>query len=125
MRANLTRVVCAVVVAATLGSAGWCHVPTQLIGQWGGPCNAVAVAGNRVYFGVGPRLVVLDTSNPASRSVLGTSPVLPGVVKAVAVSGSHAYVAAHTAGLQIIDITDPANPLPVGAYRPLKAARRL
>jgi len=65
-------------------------IPVTLVGQWGGPCNAVALSGNCVYLGVGLRLLVLDVSGPASPTVLGMSEVLPRIVQGVAVSGNYA-----------------------------------
>jgi hypothetical protein len=40
----------------------------------------------------------------------------PGVATAVFVSGNYAYVAACSSGLQIINISDPANPVYSGSY---------
>ena len=68
------------------------HLPLRLVGQIGGVNNAVAVAGNRAYLGVGPRLVVLDISDPASPLVLGQTEPFEGVVEGIAVSGGYAYV---------------------------------
>ncbi|MCX6376510.1 MAG: hypothetical protein NTU88_10840 [Armatimonadetes bacterium] len=87
-----------------------------LVGQWGGPSYTVAVSGNRVYMGMGARLAVLDVSTPSNPTILGVSELLPGTVRGVAVSGSYAYVADDTAGLQVIDISDPASPTRVGGY---------
>ncbi len=51
--------------------------PKLLAGQLGGAASAVAVEGERVYIGVGPRLIVLDGSDPADLEVLGQTRVLP------------------------------------------------
>ena len=40
--------------------------------------------------------------------------ITPGYAEGVAISGSYAYVADYAAGLQVIDITDPASPQLVG-----------
>ena len=56
-------------------------VPVTLVGQWGGPSYAVAVVGNRVYLGMGRRLVILDVSFPANPVVLGQSELLPNTVR--------------------------------------------
>jgi hypothetical protein len=40
----------------------------------------------------------------------------PGIAKAVALSGNHAFVADYTGGLQVIDVSDPANCVRVGGY---------
>ncbi len=65
----------------------------ELVGQIGGPVRAVAVQGRYAYIGVGPRLVVVDVSNPAAPRKVGESGVLPETVLGVAVSGAYAYVA--------------------------------
>jgi hypothetical protein len=88
-------------------------LPVELVGQFGGASCAVAVEGNRTYLGVGLRLVVLDISQPSAPTVLGQSPVLPDIVRGVAVSGGYAYVADGDAGLQVIDISNPAAPVRV------------
>jgi len=111
----------------------------QFVSQFGGSTCAVAVQGNYAYIGVGPRLLVLDISNPDHPAVVGQTGVLPGVVQGVAVAGSYAYivaggsaalsehpsagvavagsyayVAAKYAGLYVINVSDPANPIQVG-----------
>lgn len=88
----------------------------EVAGQLGGPTRAVAVQDNYVYIGVGPRLVVLDISDPAHPAVVGRSAVLPGIVGDVAVMGSHAYVATGESGLSVINIVDPVAPTEVGFY---------
>jgi hypothetical protein len=101
-----------VIVGLAAISTARADIPVELVGQWGGPSTAVAVSGNRVYLGVGPRLVVLDVTQPAGPTVLGQTEVLPGPIRAVAVAGDYAYVMAG-AGLQIIDVSNPAAPLRV------------
>ena len=80
----------------------------QLVGQIGGETRAVAVQGTYAYIGVGPRLVILNISNPSSPSVVGQSSVLPGMVQDVAVAGSYAYVVDESSGLRIINVSNPA-----------------
>ena len=46
-----------------------------------------------------------------------------GDAKGVAVSGPYAYVADYDAGLQVLDVSDPANPRRVGGYRTPGVAR--
>ena len=107
-----------VVVAGLLlaGGEARADVPVTLVGQWGGPSFAAAVVGNRAYVGSGPRLLIFDVSNPSAPLLLGRSEVLPGVVRGVAVAGSYAYVADDDAGLQVINIANPASPVRVGGY---------
>jgi len=98
-------------IAAAPAAAGW-----QLIGQAGGPTQGIAVQGNYAYVGVGPRLVVLDISDPARPRQVGASAVFDDLVQGVAVNGAYAYVAAGTAGLYVLNIATPTAPLRVGAW---------
>lgn len=84
------------------------------VGQLGGAVWAVTQAGNRVYFGQGPRLMVLDTSLPGHPVLLGQSEPLPGVITDVAVDGHHAYVVTGVDGLHVLDLGDPTAPRAVG-----------
>jgi hypothetical protein len=83
-------------------------------GQFGGRSYATAVRGNRVYLGVGPRLLVLDASHPDQPAVVGQSAPLPGVVRGLALGMGRVYVAAGSAGLSVLDVADPAHPFPIG-----------
>jgi hypothetical protein len=57
---------------------------------------------------------VIDVADPESLRI-ATGVGTGGPAWGVAVSGTHAYVAADWAGLQVIDITDPGNPQIVGS----------
>lgn len=92
------------------------QVPIELVSQFGGPNKAVAVNGNVVYLGIGPRLAVLDISDPSSPTLLGRSEVFPAVVEDVAVSGDYVYVAAGRGGLLVFDVSSPASPVQVSTY---------
>jgi hypothetical protein len=47
----------------------------------------------------------------------GRWPLSPrGPARAVAIQNGYAFVAAEAAGLVVIDVTNPANPQPVGGY---------
>ena len=80
------------------------------IGQIGGVSYAVAVQGNFAYLGSGPRLIVLDLSNPGNPQMIAQSEVLPGVIRDIKVQGPYAYIAAGKGQLRVLDISDPANP---------------
>jgi hypothetical protein len=41
----------------------------ELLGQIGGATYAIAVQGDYVYLGVGPRLMVMDVSSPANPTI--------------------------------------------------------
>ncbi len=96
---------------------GW-----ELTGQVGGPTQGIAVQGNYAYIGVGPRLVVVDISNPANPIQVGASAVLDDFVLGVAVSGTVAFVAAGGAGLQVVDIANPLAPSVIGAWHSIGMA---
>ena len=95
------------------------------IGQTGGPTQGIAVQGNYAYIGVGPRLVVVDISDPANPHQVGASAMLDDFVLGVAVSDTHVYVAAGGAGLQIFDITNPSTPTISGAWHSLGLAENV
>ncbi|MEK7994635.1 MAG: hypothetical protein AAB403_12595 [Planctomycetota bacterium] len=88
----------------------------RMVGQIGGPTQTVAVQGNYAYVGVGLRLVVLDVSNPATMREVGATAPFPHFVEGVAVSGTHAYVAAGGAGLRVVDVSKPERPMEIGAW---------
>jgi hypothetical protein len=77
----------------------------------------VAVAGNYAYVADGGfgLLQVIDVSDPASPTIVG-SVGTPGLASSgVAVAGEYAYVAGGYPGFQeVIDVSDPASPTIVG-----------
>jgi len=111
VQAYAALVLLSLVAAARVGA-----VEVELVGQWGGPTYAVAVQGQVAYIGSGPRLLTVGISDPNQPTLRGQSEVLPGAVRGVAVGGSYAYIADDRAGLQIIDISNPAAPQRVGGY---------
>lgn len=87
----------------------------ELVGQYGGNVEAVAVTGSMVCYGEGPGLVIADISNPAApveRGRIG----LPCIVKGLAIVGNTVFVAAGAAGLYAVDISIPTNPSIVGFF---------
>jgi hypothetical protein len=86
-----------------------------LQGQIGGSSYAVDVQGNYAYLGVGPRVYVLDISNPSAPEKLGESAVMPGVVRSVIASGHYVFVAAGKGYLHILDVSDPSQPVEVAS----------
>jgi hypothetical protein len=95
----------------------------RLVGQIGGATYAVAVREPYAYIGVGPRLVILDVSDPARPTLVGQSVPLNRSVNQLVVQENHAYVAAREAGLHIFDISDAACPIEIGAYEPPRLER--
>ncbi len=96
----------------------------SLVGRVGAQAQAVAVAGNYAYLGMGPELIVLSISNPMTPTQVG-SILLPNTVQDVAVMGSLAYVVEGTSGLQVIDVSNPAHPAVIGALLVPGAAQRI
>lgn len=88
---------------------------------------SVALSGTNAFVAYGGTgLMILDISNPATPRLVATvtnsasttnfsSPF--GSTYQVSVRGHYAYLANGTAGLQILDISDPAKPRHVGEYR--------
>ncbi|KKQ26891.1 MAG: hypothetical protein US42_C0019G0001, partial [Candidatus Magasanikbacteria bacterium GW2011_GWC2_37_14] len=75
----------------------------------------VYVSGKYAYTGGSSGLQIIDISNPASPSLVGSYTTASSALK-VYVSGKYAYVAEGDAGLQIMDISNPASPSLVGTY---------
>jgi hypothetical protein len=88
----------------------------QIVGQVGGPTQAVAVQGIYAFVGVGMRLVVLNITNSASPLEVGSTVPFSSSVEDIVVSGTRAYIAAGTAGLHILDIANPSAPVELGAW---------
>jgi hypothetical protein len=77
-----------------------------LAGRWGhGPCYAVDIADNVVYFGDGGYVVVADFSDPVYPVELGRA-LTPGVTKGIIVRDDYAYIADGQWGLRVIDVGD-------------------
>jgi hypothetical protein len=88
----------------------------ELVGHIGGEMQAVFGQGDLAYVGEGPRLTILDVSDPASPVVLGKTALWPAIVKDTTVHGDYAYVTLGLAGLRVVDVSDPTAPVEVGAY---------
>lgn len=86
------------------------------VAQLGGISQALALDGDLVALGSGTRVHLLDASDPARPRLLGQGPILPRVVRDVALREGLAYVAADRAGLQVLDVRDPAAPRLLGAH---------
>ena len=78
------------------------------VGQLGGVVAAMDAQADLIYLGQGPRLVIMDATDPEMLVPLGQSSILPDLVEAVVVGGGFAYVVAD--GLRVVDVSDPANP---------------
>jgi hypothetical protein len=103
--------------------------PADTAQQSGGTVQAVELAGDLAYVGVGPRLSIWDLSDPTRPTLRGQTPALDGVVSALLVAGPRVYLGAARTGvedgkLHVIDVSDPARPRAVAAM-PVDAPRSL
>jgi hypothetical protein len=86
----------------------------DLVAHVGGEMQAVFGQGDRAYVGEGPRLTILDVSDPASPVVLGKTAPWSAMVEDIAVHDAYAYVTLGSAGLRIVDVFDPTAPVEIG-----------
>jgi hypothetical protein len=98
------------------------NLNVEFVSAVGGPTSAVAVSadGNTAYIGTGALVCVIDISNKNAPVLQGKVYTL-GIVQDIAVVGEYAYVADYYAGLQIISVSDPANPALVGSFDTYRA----
>jgi hypothetical protein len=81
----------------------------------GGSAARLALRGNLAYVAdFGGWLRILDVSNPAQLQELSALP-LAGQPRAVDLSDRYAVVACGTAGIQVVDVSDPRHPVALGA----------
>lgn len=91
----------------------------EFVGHIGGETNAFDVSGDYIYIGEGPRLTILDASDPSQITVSGKTDLFSDIVQDVVIEGNYAYVAADSAGLRIVDVSDPTDPVEVGEVESL------
>lgn len=116
----LAGVVLAVVAGFALGTVPGVVSPAaaqtrglEIVGQLGGTSGvsrAVAVAPPFAYVGKGPRLVVYDISDPARPVRIGVGPVLPGIVRHLAILGSGHVLAAAADSVFVVNVANPTAP---------------
>ncbi len=87
----------------------------RLVGQLKGGNGPLAVMGAYALFGAGDRLLVVDVATPSQPRQVGALQ-LPDYVGEIVVAGRLAYVGVSTAGLHIVDLSDPTAPRVVGRY---------
>lgn len=79
--------------------------------------DAVDVQDETAYLNVGPILATLNVSDRRTPRLLGAVKLPVETIADIAVSNGYAYVATES-GLRIVDVSNPAHPLEVGAYVP-------
>jgi hypothetical protein len=80
-----------------------------------GPAMAVSVSSYLALYGSGAHLMVANISNPTAPEVVADLQ-LTGIIRGIVAAGSYAYVAADTGGLQIIDLSVPAQPSVIATW---------
>lgn len=100
----------------TYGPALVCEKVTGI-----GPCQAVAVAGNRLYATGRGRFHVLDISNPNKPVPLGELSGL-GNTRQIFVKDDTAYITARQDGLWLVDVSNPAEPRILSHYDTVEMA---
>ncbi len=85
------------------------EVSFEVLGQYGGVASAIAIADGAAYVGFGPRLLVVDVSDPANPQLMGQSLPLADNIRGIAIADGVAYLAVGRAGLVVVDVIDPAN----------------
>ena len=92
---------------------GLLAVPVGLLGLLFGVIAIVlvAAAGRPVYASMSDTLRVLDLSDPTRPKDVGACGGLE-LAGRVTIAGDYAYVAADFNGMRIIDVSDPAKPVP-------------
>ena len=88
----------------------------QLAGQFGGQPGPIVIQETLVYMGVGPKVFILDVSDPSRPTLMGQSAALPGFPSSIHIAGDYAFVTTGETGLQVMDVLDPTAPAIIGAY---------
>ncbi len=97
-------------------------VAIQVAAQVGGEVTDIEINGDYAYLAVGPRLVVLDLSNPETLQIAAMSDLLPGLGKAVAIEGERLYWVSDNGVLLAFALDDPLKPALLGQHEiPLRA----
>ncbi|KAB2958263.1 MAG: PQQ-binding-like beta-propeller repeat protein [Thermoanaerobaculia bacterium] len=100
------------VAALFAGASGAAECPGSLLGELTeGPVRALALHAGHLYIGSGATLL---TYSLADQNPVRTSAVqLHGLVLDITPSAGHLYVAAADAGVEILDLADPGQPVPL------------
>jgi len=97
-------------------------VEVQIAAQVGGEVTDIEINGAYAYLAVGPRLVVMDLSNPDILQVAAMSDLLPGLGKALAMEGGRLCWVSDNGYLFVFTLEDPTKLSPVEQYEiPQKA----
>lgn len=93
-------------------------ISIEQVGQWGGVVNAVTIDGSRAYVCQGQNLLIVDVAQPSAPAEIGRV-LLPDIAYGVSVSGDYAYIADGASSLQVVNVSNPVEPVLVhGAFSP-------
>lgn len=82
----------------------------ELLSQFGGTCENVAVEGNVVFMNEGNKLIIVDISVPNSPSKLGNPLFFEAGISALSVENNYLYIGTGNNGLHILDVSNPNDP---------------
>lgn len=89
----------------------------ELVKLVGGSTWDIVVNGNLAYMGIGPRLAVVNISQPESPVLVGNIGPLPGVVENIEVLGNYVFLAAGDGGMYVIDAASPSQLVILGRFQ--------
>ncbi|HLA99198.1 MAG TPA: hypothetical protein VJL34_12140, partial [Anaerolineales bacterium] len=87
----------------------------DVVTQMGGTFGPLAIDGDTVYLGIGPRLAVVDISDPAAPRLLWQSETLPGLVESLAVQPGRIFLRLGNE-LWVYDTSDPTFSVEAGKF---------
>ncbi len=76
-------------------------------------CESVVISGQYAYIAAGSRSHILDITNPASPIYVGRIDGYGGYHQYINVRSGYAYVCNYDAGIAVVNVTNPANPVNV------------
>jgi ELWxxDGT repeat protein len=89
-------------------------VEITLLGQYSGSFVDCVVQGSLLYAATLEGLRIFDASDPAALRLVGACAL--GSTRRLSVVNNYVYVTGYELGLQIVDVSDPSSPLPVGRF---------
>ena len=101
--------------SAAVSSTGDDSFGVELVGQLGGTASDVIVRGRYAYLAIGPRLVVLDVSDPAHPVVRGETPPTLRTGGRLSLADDRVYLSVDD-GVHVFDVRVPESPSAVGFF---------
>lgn len=85
----------------------------KVTGQTGGSTVAACWHGSYLYFGIGPRIGMIDATKAAEPILAGQTGPFAGFIASLYMDGNLLFAGAGEGGMIILNISDPLNPVPV------------